>query len=252
MAGHSKWANIKHRKARQDAARSKVFTRIIRELTVAAREGGGDPGTNPRLSLAVENAKSANMPKDTMERAIKKGTGELEGASYEEVTFEGYGPGGVAYFIECTTDNNNRTVGEIRHIFSKHGGNMGTNGSVDYLFDQKGIITIPADEKLGDEDEFMLTAIDAGAEDVKQDDESFEIITTREQLYEVRTTLEEAGYNISSAELRRIPATEVELDEDTAVSNLKLMDKFEDHDDVSNVFTNIKMDDKMLEIAENM
>lgn len=252
MAGHSKWANIKHRKARQDAARSKIFTRIIRELTVAAREGGGDPESNPRLSLAVDNAKSANMPKDTMERAIKKGTGELEGESYEEVTFEGYGPGGVAYFIECTTDNNNRTVSEIRHIFSKHGGNMGTSGSVDYLFDQKGIITVPADEKLGDEEEFMLTAIDAGAEDVKEEDGSYDIITTREQLYQVRTTLEAAGYEISSAELRRIPATEVELDEDTAVSNLKLMDKFEDHDDVSNVFTNIRMNDKMMEIAEKM
>ncbi len=250
MAGHSKWANIKHRKARQDAARSKAFTRIIRELTVAAREGGGDAETNPRLSLAVENAKSANMPKDNIERAIKKGTGELEGESYEEVTFEGYGPGGVAYFVECTTDNNNRTVSEIRHTFSKHGGNMGTNGSVAYLFDQKGIILIKTEGL--DEEEVMLTAIDAGAEDVKHEDDTFEITTTREQLYAVRKGLEEAGYSIDSAELQRIPATEVSVDADTALSNLKLMDKFEAHDDVTNVFTNMQMSDEVMALAENM
>ncbi len=250
MAGHSKWANIKHRKARQDAAKSKAFTRIIRELTVAAREGGGDPGTNPRLSLAVENAKSVNMPKDNIERAIKKGTGELEGESYEEVTFEGYGPGGVAYFVECTTDNNNRTVGEVRHIFSKHGGNMGTNGSVAFLFEQKGIILINAEGL--DEEEVMLTAIDAGAEDFKSEDGMFQIITTREQLYAVRTGLEDAGFAVSSAELQRVPATEVAVDSDTAMSNLKLMDKFEAHDDVTNVFTNMQMNDEVMALAESM
>ncbi|AXJ02463.1 DNA-binding regulatory protein, YebC/PmpR family [Cyclonatronum proteinivorum] len=250
MAGHSKWANIKHRKARQDAARSKAFTKIIRELTVAAREGGGDPGANPRLSLAVANAKSVNMPKDNIERAIKKGTGELEGESYEEVTFEGYGPGGVAYFVECTTDNNNRTVSEIRHAFSKHGGNMGTSGSVAFLFEQKGIITINR-EKL-DEDEVMLAAIDAGADDVKVEGDVFEITTSREQLYAVRTSLEEAGYTIASAELQRLPATEVTVDADTAASNLKLMYRFEDHDDVTNVFTNMNMSEEVMNLAENM
>jgi len=250
MAGHSKWANIKHRKGRQDAARSKAFTRIIREITVAAREGGSDEGSNPRLSLAIENAKAANMPKENIERAIKKGTGELEGESYEEATFEGYGPGGVAYFVECTTDNNNRTVSEIRHTFGKHGGNMGNNGSVAFLFEQKGIITINKEDQ--DEDELMLTAIDAGAEDVKAEEGYFEIITTREQLYAVRTGLEAAGYEIGSAELLRVAITEVEVNNDTALSNLKLMDKFEEHDDVTNVFTNMSMTDDVMEIAEKM
>lgn len=250
MAGHSKWANIKHRKARQDKAKSKIFTKIIRELTVSAREGGGDIGSNARLSLAVDNAKAANMPKDNIERAIKKGTGELEGESYEEVTFEGYGPGGVAYFVECTTDNNNRTVSEIRHTFSKHGGNLGTNGSVAYLFEQKGVITIKSEEL--DEDELMLTAIDAGAEDIKAEDDFFEITTTRENLYAVRTGLEESGYTVDSAELHWVPATEVELEEDTALSNLKLMDKLEENDDVTNVFTNMNMTDDVMKLAENL
>lgn len=250
MAGHSKWANIKHRKARQDKAKASVFTRIIRELTVAAREGGGDPSSNPRLSLAVSNAKAANMPKDNIERAIKKGTGELEGERYEEVTFEGYGPGGVAYFVECTTDNNTRTVGEVRHIFSKHGGNMGTSGSVAYLFEQKGIITI-APEGI-DEEEAMLIAIDAGADDFKTEDGFFEITTTRELLYQVRTALEQAGCKIESAELRRIPSTDVEVDEEMALANLKLMDKLEENDDVTNVFTNMNMTDNVMAIAEKM
>ena len=250
MAGHSKWANIKHRKARQDAAKSKIFTRIIRELTVSAREGGGDVSANPRLSLALENAKAANMPKDNIERAIKKGTGEIEGESYEEVIYEGYGPSGVAYFVECTTDNNTRTVAEVRFIFSKHGGNLGTIGSVAYLFNQKGIITINSEGL--DEDEVMLTAIDAGAEDVKHEDGQFEISTTRETLYAVRTALEEAGYTIESADLQRIPTTEVELDEENAIANLKLMEKLEDNDDVTNVFTNIKMNEVVLAASEKL
>jgi len=250
MAGHSKWANIKHRKARQDAAKSKVFTKIIRELTVSAREGGGDVSSNARLSLAVDNAKAANMPKENIDRAIKKGTGELEGESYEEVTFEGYGPGGVAYYVECTTDNNNRTVSEIRHIFSKHGGNMGTSGSVAFLFEQKGIISLKS-EGLS-EDEVMLTAIDSGAEDFKTEDEMFEVTTTRENLYNVRTGLEDAGYAIESAELQRLPLTEVDVEDDTALSNLKLMDKLEENDDVTNVFTNMKMTDDVMSIAEKM
>lgn len=252
MAGHSKWANIKHKKAKEDKKRAKVFSKHLREITVAAREGGGDPEMNPRLSVAVDNAKSVNVPKDNIERAIKKGTGELdEGDSrYEDATYEGYGPGGIAYFIEVTTNNYNRTVGEIRHIFSKHGGNLGTDGSVGYLFSQKGMILVKAEQH--DEEEFMLNAIDAGAEEIEPDEKFFAITTARESMYEVRDKLEEQGYEIDSAELVRIPMTEVKVDEDTAVSNFKLMSAFEDNDDVSNVFTNIEMDDETLSIAEQL
>ncbi len=246
MAGHSKWANIKHKKAKEDAKRAKVFTKHIRELTVAAREGGGDPNANPRLSLAIENAKAVNLPKDNIERAIKKGTGELDDGSgnYEEVTYEGYGPGGIAYFLEATSNNLNRTVGEIRHIFTKHGGNLGTDGSVAYLFEQKGSIKVSTEGL--DEEEFMLIAIDAGAEDVNIEDEFFEVITSREQLFEVREKLEENDIDVESAELIRIPMTEVSADPNTARKNLKMMDKFDDSDDVSNIFTNLKLDEETL------
>ncbi len=250
MAGHSKWANIKHKKAREDAKRSKAFTKHIREITVAARDGGGDPDSNPRLALAIENAKAVNLPKDNIERAIKKGTGELDdgSANYEEVTYEGYGPGGIAYFIEATSNNLNRTVGEIRHLFTKHGGNLGTDGSVAYLFDQKGSIKVNSNGV--DEEEFMLMAIDAGAEDVVLVDDFFEIFTTREDLFTVRKNLEKQGVDIESAELVRIPMTEVSADPDTAKKNLNLMDKFDDNDDVSNIFTNMKLDDETLALAD--
>lgn len=248
MAGHSKWANIKHKKAKEDAKRAKAFTKHIREITVAAREGGGDPDSNPRLSLAIENAKGVNLPKDNIERAIKKGIGELDDGSgnYEEVTYEGYGPGGIAYFIEATSNNLNRTVGEIRHIFTKHGGNLGTDGSVAYMFEQKGSIKINPDGL--DEEEFMLVAIDAGAEDVIFEDEFIEVVTTREELISVRKNLEEQNVTIESAELVRIPSTEVSADPETAKSNLKMMDKFDENDDVSNIFTNLKMDDELLSL----
>lgn len=251
MAGHSKWANIKHKKAKEDAKRAKVFTKHIREITVAARVGGGDPDANPRLSLAIENAKGVNLPKDNIERAIKKGTGELDdgSANYEEVTYEGYGPGGIAYFIEATSNNLNRTVGEIRHIFTKHGGNLGTDGSVAYMFDQKGSIKIE-DSDLDDE-ELMLIAIEAGAEDVINEDEYVEIITGREDLFDVSEALEEHGIEIESATLIRIPATEVKAEPDTARTNLKMMDSFDENDDVSNIFTNMKMDNETLELAES-
>ncbi len=250
MAGHSKWANIKHKKAREDAKRSKAFTKHIREITVAARDGGGDPDSNPRLALAIENAKAVNLPKDNIERAIKKGTGELDdgSANYEEVTYEGYGPGGIAYFIEATSNNLNRTVGEIRHLFTKHGGNLGTDGSVAYLFDHKGSIKVNSNGV--DEEEFMLMAIDAGAEDVVLVDDFFEIFTTREDLFTVRKNLEKQGVDIESAELVRIPMTEVSADPDTAKKNLNLMDKFDDNDDVSNIFTNMKLDDETLALAD--
>lgn len=251
MAGHSKWANIRHKKAKEDAKRSKVFTKHIKEITVASREGGGDPDGNPRLSLAIDNAKADNVPKDNIERAIKRGTGDdSDGAAYEEATFEGYGPGGIAYFIEVTTDNNNRTVSEIRHIFTKHGGNMGTSGSVGYMFEQKGMIQVPS---AGLDDEvFMLEAIDAGAVDVDTDDEVFVVYTAREELFDVRNRLEDSGFEIESATLIRQATTETKVDEDTAISNLKMMDKFEENDDVNNVFTNMMMDDETIALAENI
>jgi len=252
MAGHSKWANIKHKKAREDKKRAKIFNKHLREITVAAREGGGDPDANPRLSVAIENAKSDNVPKDNIQRAIKKGTGELDEGEgrYEDATYEGYGPGGIAYFIEVTTNNYNRTVGDIRHIFSKYGGNLGTDGSVAYMFDQKGMIRIPIENH--DEEEFMLNAIDAGAEEIDSEENFYLVTTGRQEMYEVRDELEEMGYDIESAELIRIPMTEVKVDEETAVSNFRLMEKFEDNDDVSNVFTNMKMDDETLAIAEQL
>jgi len=252
MAGHSKWANIKHQKAIEDKKRAKIFNKHLREITVAAREGGGDPEMNPRLDTAISNAKSDNVPKDNINRAIKKGTGELDEGDgrYEDATYEGYGPGGIAYFIEVTTNNYNRTVGEIRHIFSQHGGNLGTDGSVGYLFEQKGMIRIPTDGI--DEETFMLEAIDAGAEDIEADDDFFAVTTDRETMYEVRDNLKDQGYEIESAELVRIPSTEVKVEEDTAVSNFKLMSDFEDNDDVSNVFTNMKMDEQTLALGKEI
>ena len=252
MAGHSKWANIKHKKAKEDKKRAKIFNKHLREITVAAREGGGDPEMNARLDTAIENAKSDNVPKDNIERAIKKGTGELDEGEgrYEEATYEGYGPGGIAYFIEVTTNNYNRTVGEIRHIFTKHGGNLGTDGSVGYLFEQKGMVRVKTEDH--DEEEFMLNAIDAGAEEIEPDENFFAVTTARESMYRVKDNLEEQGYEIESAELVRIPMTEVKVDEDTALSNFKLMEKFEDNDDVSDVFTNMQMDEETLAVAENM
>lgn len=252
MAGHSKWSNIKHKKAKEDKKRAKIFNKHLREITIAAREGGGDPEMNPRLDTAINNAKSDNVPKDNIERAIKKGTGELDEGEggYEDATYEGYGPGGIAYFIEVTTNNYNRTVGEIRHIFSKFGGNLGTDGSVGYLFDQKGMIRIPRDGK--DEEEFMLEAIDAGAEDIDTDNDYFAVTTGRENMYEVQDNLKDQGYEVESAELVRIPSTEVKVEEDTAESNFKLMSAFDDNDDVSNVFTNMKMDEETLAIGEKV
>jgi len=249
MAGHSKWANIKHKKAKEDAKRAKAFTKHIREITVASRVGGGDPKANPRLSLAIENAKKVNLPKDNIERAIKKGTGELEdgSANYEEVTYEGYGPGGIAYFIEATSNNLNRTVGEIRHIFTKHGGNLGTDGSVAYMFEQKGSVKIQDYDM--DAEELMLIAIEAGAEDVIYEEDYVEVITAREDLFEVSSAIENEGIEVESANLIRIPAIEVEADPDTAKTNLKMMDMFDDNDDVSEIFTNMKMDDKTLALA---
>lgn len=244
MSGHSKWANIKFRKQAQDAKRGKIFTKLIKEITVAARMGGGDPETNPRLRTAIQKAKQNNMPMKNIENAIKKGTGELPGVVYEEITYEGYGPGGVAVMVECMTDNKNRTVGEIRHLFSKHGGNLGESGCVSYLFEKKGIIRILKENY--DEEEVMMVAIDAGAEDVASEDE-FIIITTKfEDVDKVKKSLEENGFNIESAEVEQIPSTTISLDKNSAQKMLKLMNALEDHDDVQNVWANFDIDDEIL------
>lgn len=252
MSGHSKWSTIKRKKAGADAARSKIFSRLIRELTIAARDGGGDPAGNPRLSLAIENAKSNNMPKDNIERAIKKGTGELgTGQSYEEAIYEGYGPGGVAYLVEATTDNPTRTVGEIRHAFTRFGGKLGTSGSVSYLFDQKGIISIPSEGI--DKETLMLEAIDGGAEDLNDENpDMLEVSTRREDLFTVRQHLEDNGYSIKNAELQWIPQTEVKVDESAALTNFKLMSFLEEYDDVSNIFNNMQMDEETMAVAEQL
>ncbi len=249
MAGHSKWANIKFRKERQDAKRSKIFTKVIKEVTVAARVGGGDVDSNPRLRSAIQAAKGANMPMKNIEQAIQKGTGELPGVVLEEVTYEGYGPGGVALLIPCTTDNRNRTVGEVRHLLSKHGGNLGESGSVSWVFDQKGLIRVKAEGH--DEEELMLLTMDAGAEDIKEDDGVFEIYTPFEELYTVRTALEEGGIEVDASEITFIPQNTVPLEGKPAEQMLKLLDALEDNDDVQNVFANFDIDESVMESLGN-
>lgn len=245
MSGHSKWANIRFRKERQDAARGKIFTKLIKEITIAARNGGGDLDANPRLRTAVQNAKAQNMPAKNIENAILKGTGELPGVVYEEVTFEGYGPGGVALYIMATTDNRNRTVSEIRHLLSRHGGNLGEAGSVSWVFEKKGLIRIS--KKGVDEEDLMLKAIDAGADDFKVEDEFYEIYTPFESLHKVRSTLEKLGVKIENAELTMVTQNTVELDGKQAEQMLKLMNALEDHDDVQNVFANFDIDVELME-----
>ncbi len=245
MSGHSKWANIRFRKERQDALRGKLFTKLIKEITIAARMGGGDIESNPRLRTAVQNAKAANMPMKNIENAIRKGTGELPGVVYEEVTFEGYGPGGVALYIMATTDNRNRTVSEIRHLLSKYGGNLGETGSVSWVFEKKGLIRVKRENY--DEEELMLTAIDAGADDFKVEDEYYEIYTRFEDLYKVRSALEEAGIEVQNAEMTMIPQNTVKLEGKQAEQMLKLMNALEESDDVQNVFANFDIDEEIME-----
>lgn len=245
MSGHSKWANIKFRKERQDAKKGKVFTKLIKEITIAARSGGGDPETNPRLRTAIQNAKAANMPMKNIENAIMKGTGELPGVVYEEVVYEGYGPAGVAIYIECTTDNKNRTVSEIRHLLSKYGGNLGESGCVAWMFDKKGLIQVP--QKNYNEEELMLLAIDAGAEDFKVEDEYFEIYTNYDDLDTVNSKLIEKGIKIESTEISLIPQNTVPLEEKPAEQMLKLMEALDDNDDVQNVYTNFDIDEELME-----
>ncbi|NCO18890.1 MAG: YebC/PmpR family DNA-binding transcriptional regulator [Gammaproteobacteria bacterium] len=239
MAGHSKWANIQHRKNAQDAKRGKVFTRLVREITVAARESGGDPDHNPRLRLAWDRANAANVPKDNIERAIKKATGELEGVTYEENTYEGYAPGGVAVLVETVTDNRNRTVAAVRHAFSKHGGNLGTDGSVAYLFEKKGVITYAPGTS---EERVMEAALEAGAEDIESDDDgSIEVLTLPEQFAEVLAAMRAAGLEPEDAEVTMRPTIWVELDLESSQSLLKFLDMLEDLDDTQNVWHNAEI-----------
>ncbi|MDX1625122.1 MAG: YebC/PmpR family DNA-binding transcriptional regulator [Wenzhouxiangellaceae bacterium] len=236
MAGHSKWANIQHRKKAQDAKRGKIFTRLIREITVAAREGGGDPDTNPRLRLAWDKANAANVPKDNIERAVKKATGELEGAEYVEITYEGYAPGGVAVMVDTVTDNRNRTVADVRHAFSKHGGNLGTEGSVAYLFEKKGVITY---EPGTDEDAVMEAALEAGAEELENgDDGSIEVLTAAEDFSEVLAAMRKAGLEPAEAEVTMRAMTTVEQDVDAGRQLVKFLDVLEELDDTQNVWHN--------------
>ena len=235
MAGHSKWANIKHRKARQDAKRAKVWTKVIRELTVAARLGGGDPDDNPRLRLAVDNALSVNMPRDTMDRAIARGVGGLAGGDVEELTYEGYGPGGIAVLVEVMTDNRNRTVAAVRHAFSKYGGKLGTDGSVAYLFTKQGVVNLVG----ADEDAVMDLAIEAGAEDIESEEDGvISVVTPPESFGDVVDALKGGGFNPEYAEVALVPTTTNPCDEETATKVLRLIDALDDLDDVQNVYCN--------------
>ncbi|MFN3235104.1 MAG: YebC/PmpR family DNA-binding transcriptional regulator [Gammaproteobacteria bacterium] len=244
MAGHSKWANIQHRKKKQDKKRGKIFTKLIREVTVAARAGGGDPNANPRLRLAIDKANAANMPKDTVAKAIKRGTGNLDGVTYEEARYEGYGPAGVAVMVDCLTDNRNRTVAEVRHAFSKCGGNLGTDGSVAYLFSQQGEITLA---KGSNEDKVMELALESGAEDIVNDGHgALDVITSFENFETVKRALEKAELKLASAEITMATSTNVELDKDQAEKLLRLVDMLEDLDDVQEVYTNADISDEVL------
>ncbi|MBY6205744.1 YebC/PmpR family DNA-binding transcriptional regulator [Halomonas denitrificans] len=239
MAGHSKWANIQHRKKAQDAKRGKIFTRLVREITVAAREGGGDPDANPRLRLAWDKANAANVPKDNIERAIKKATGELEGVDYEEIRYEGYAPGGVAVMVDTVTDNRNRTVAAVRHAFNKHGGNLGTEGSVAYLFDKKGVISFGPG---ADEDRIMEAALEAGAEDIETaDDDSVEVLTTPEQFSEVLGAIKAAGLEPDEAEVTMRASTTVPQDAESGRKLVTFLDVLEDIDDTQNVWHNAEI-----------
>ena len=246
MSGHSKWSTIKRKKGALDAKRGKIFTRLIKEITVAARMGGGDPEGNPRLRSAIATAKSENMPKDNIERAIKKGTGELEGAVYEEISYEGYGPGGVAVLVDCMTDNKNRTVADIRHAFSKSGGNLGETGCVSWMFEKKGSILI--DKDTIDEEELMDKALEAGADDVVEEDNVFQVVTTPDDFEAVRGALETYGIKFIEVSVAMIPQNVVDITEEKPAKQiLKLLESLEEHDDVQNVFSNFDISDEIME-----
>ncbi|KGX89002.1 YebC/PmpR family DNA-binding transcriptional regulator [Pontibacillus litoralis] len=240
MAGHSKWANIKHRKGAQDKKRGKIFMKLAKDLYIAAKEGGGDPDTNAALRLAIDKAKANNVPNDNIERAINKATGNMDGANYEEMMYEGYGPNGVAVMVEVLTDNRNRTASEVRHAFNKNNGNLGENGCVSFMFDRKGYIAVNRSEHTIDEEEFMLEVIEAGAEEMETSENAFEVFTTADSFHEVRTALEESGYTLEEAEITFIPQTYTSLQEEEAEQLEKLVDMLEDLEDVQEVYHNYK------------
>ncbi len=245
MAGHSKWANIKHRKGAQDKKRGKVFTRLIREVTVAAGMGGGDAGTNPRLRLAIDKARAENLPKDTIDRAIKRGCGDVEGEAYEEIRYEGYGVGGSAVIVDCLTDNRNRTAADVRHAFSKYGGNLGSGGSVSFLFEHCGVISYPDG---ADENAIMEAALEAGANDVvTNEDGSIDVITSPADFEEVRDAMAAAGHRPESAEVTMRPSTSAELDDEQAATVLKMLEALEELDDVQDVYSNADFSEEVIE-----
>ncbi|CCK78514.1 YebC/PmpR family DNA-binding transcriptional regulator [Desulfobacula toluolica] len=245
MSGHSKWSTIKHKKGATDAKRGKLFTKLIKEITVAARMGGGDPEANPRLRHALSIARSQNMPKDTSERAVKKGTGELEGVNYEEIVYEGYGPGGVAVLVECLTDNRNRTIAEVRHAFGKAGGNVGTDGCVAWMFDKKGVLTVSKEDS--DEETLMEVALEAGAEDIREETNSFDIITEPADFDAVKEAVDAAGIKYEMAEITMLPQNMTKVDGKEAEQMIKFMDVLDDCDDVQKFYTNADIPDEVFD-----
>ena len=245
MSGHSKWATIKHKKGALDAKRGKIFTRLIKEISIAAKNGGGDPDTNPRLRGAILAAKAENMPQDNIKRAIQRGTGELPGATYEEFSLEGYGPGGVAVLLDINTDNRNRTVSEIRHVFGKNGGNMADAGAVSYMFHKKGEVIVP--KSAIKEDDLMALVLDAGAEDLRDDGENWEVLSEPSAYEAVLEAVKKAGVEPSSSQVTMIPANYIKLEGPAATTMIRLMEAFEEHDDVQNVHSNFDIDQKLLE-----
>jgi YebC/PmpR family DNA-binding regulatory protein len=245
MSGHSKWSSIKHKKGAADARRGRIFTKLIKELTVAARMGGGDPEGNPRLRTAIQAAKAENMPKDNIERAIKKGTGELEGVSYEEVSYEGYGPGGVALLVECLTDNKNRTVADIKHILDRYGGSLGGPGCVSWIFEKRGMIVF--DKGKVDEDKLLEVALEAGAEDVREREEEIEVVIAPSKFEAVKKAFDDRNMAYSVAEVSMVPQNTVKLEGRKAEQMLNLMEAFEENDDVNNIYANFDIPDKVME-----
>lgn len=245
MSGHNKWSTIKHKKGAADAKRGRIFTRLIKEITVAARLGGGDPDGNPRLRSAIQTAKSENMPKDNIDRAIKKGTGELEGVSYDEVSYEAYGPGGVALLIESLTDNKNRTVADLKHIIDRHGGNLGEPGCVAWMFEKKGMIIFEKDKV--DEEKLLELALEAGADDVNEEDTEFEVMTPPSDFEEVKKAFDDNGLVYTLAEVSMVPQNTVKLEGKKAEQMLKMMEALEDNDDVNHVYANFDIPDEVME-----
>jgi len=243
MSGHNKWSTIKHKKAATDAKRGKIYTRLVKEIILAAKSGGGDPDTNPRLRTAILSAKKENMPRENIERAIKRGTGEIEGVAYEEITYEGYGHNGVGIVVDVMTDNKNRTVAEVRHMFSKYGGNMAEAGAVSWNFDQKGFFNVPSAGL--DEDEFMMQALEAGAEDVQLSDEFYEVYTSPTEFHTVLANMEALGFPVENPELTRVPKNYIKAD-DVADKLLRLIEMLEDLDDVQKVYANFEFSDETL------